>query len=143
MPLTSAHLLKAHALRHTEARERILDIFLKQARALSHTDLEADMGTGADRVTVYRTLKTFTEKGLLHTIPDGQDNIRYALCFSGCNPGAHRHNHIHFKCVSCSNTRCLEKVTIPDVNLPDGYIFLDANYIIQGICSTCGAEKVA
>ncbi|MES2387932.1 MAG: transcriptional repressor [Bacteroidota bacterium] len=141
MHTESRHILKNHDLRLTEARERILDLFLHEERALSHADIEAGLGADADRVTVYRTLRTFADKGILHTIPDEQDNIRYALCHHGsCGPENHRHNHIHFKCGQCGQTQCLEGLVIPSVVLPAGFIFLEANYIIQGICDRCAAN---
>ena len=34
----------------------------------------------ADRITIYRTLKTFEEKGIVHGIEEGTTEVKYALC---------------------------------------------------------------
>ncbi len=37
--------------------------------ALAHADIEKKTGESFDRVTVYRTLQSFVEKGIVHLIP--------------------------------------------------------------------------
>ena len=54
----------------TAMRLVVFDFLLKQSAALSLTDLELGMGK-TDRVTVYRTIRTFEEHGLVHRIDDG------------------------------------------------------------------------
>ena len=39
----------------------------------------------ADRTTLYRTIKTFEEKDIVHQIDDGTGITKYALCEKGCN----------------------------------------------------------
>ena len=39
----------------------------------------------ADRTTLYRTIKTFEEKVIVHQIDDGTGITKYALCEQGCN----------------------------------------------------------
>jgi Fe2+ or Zn2+ uptake regulation protein len=58
--------LKTHQLRNTTCREEVIGLFHRKAIALSHSDLESNLGNLFDRVTLYRTLKTFVEKGILH-----------------------------------------------------------------------------
>ncbi|MBA9079148.1 MULTISPECIES: hypothetical protein [Rufibacter] len=38
----------------------------------------------ADCVTLYRTLKTFEEKGLMQQVIDGAEPTKYALCQEDC-----------------------------------------------------------
>ena len=58
--------LKEHRLRNTQCRTDILAIFYEHDFALSHADIEDRVSEHYDRVTVYRTLKTFVDKGLIH-----------------------------------------------------------------------------
>lgn len=134
--------LKEYELRHTGCREDILDVFYKNQYALSHSDLEDTLNDRFDRVTIYRTLKTFLDKGIVHKVLDDIGGTKYALCkHSECSHEEHHHDHVHFKCMQCGLTNCLEDVHIPAINLPQGYKRMEINMLVQGICPNCkGAE---
>ena len=92
--------LRLHELRHTGCREDILDILHNRDSALSHGDLENGLKDLYDRVTIYRTLKTFVDKGIIHKVLD-EEGLRYALCKEVCHDHDHHHDHVHFKCQLC------------------------------------------
>ncbi|MDX2286214.1 MAG: transcriptional repressor [Bacteroidia bacterium] len=129
-------LLRKHDLRVTKGRTDILGIFLRQGIALSERELEDLLGDSCDRVTIYRTLTTFLEHGLLHRVPDDAGAAKYALC-AGCAHQVHRHDHIHFKCTRCGQTTCVEEVRIPTPALPPGFILTEVSMLMQGICPAC------
>lgn len=129
-------LLKDFKLRTTPSREEILYLFVKKDYALSHSDIESEIPEDLDRVTVYRTLKTFLDKGLIHKVLDDAGSLKYALCNDACTKAGHKHEHVHFKCINCGLTSCLN-VEIPTVKLPKGYKPREVNLLIQGICSNC------
>ncbi|TDB64037.1 Fur family transcriptional regulator [Arundinibacter roseus] len=128
--------LKDHSLRNTLCREDILETFLSREVALSHGDLEHSLGEKFDRVTIYRTLKTFLEKGIIHKVLD-EEGMRYALCKERCTEHNHHHDHVHFKCSECGQTNCLESLHIPSIQLPAGYHAQEMNLLIQGLCAAC------
>lgn len=132
----SNRLLKTFRLRSTPTRQEILHLFLKKDYALSHSDIESEVADEIDRVTVYRTLKTFTDRGLIHKVLDDGGGLKYALCTEACSATRHRHDHVHFKCTNCGQTNCLD-VDIPGVDLPGGYIAKEVNLLIQGTCPNC------
>lgn len=131
--------LKANNLRLTDAREAVLSVFSKDAVALAHADIETKLSANYDRVTIYRTLKTFVEKGLIHKVLDDIGGMKYALCREKCNTEDHHHHHdhVHFKCSNCLQTTCLDEVTIPQIILPQGYRKSEMNLLVQGICKNC------
>lgn len=129
-------LLRNNQLSITGTRKKILELFLTSTGALAHADIEKKTG-GIDRVTVYRTLQSFLEKGIIHTIPTSDNSIRYALCKENCTEGHHHDNHVHFVCTICGNTICLEEVTIPDVKLPAGFKPNDSQMVVNGTCKNC------
>lgn len=135
--MQSDQLIKKAGLSLTEARKLILDIFISSPAALSHHDIENLMPEGFDRVTVYRTLQTFVQKGIVHHVPTTDNTILYALCKEECQTGHHHDNHVHFICTSCQTTNCLEEVTVPLVRLPKGFELKKAAMVIEGICDTC------
>jgi len=134
--------LKRNQLSVTESRSKILELFLHQNGALAHADIEKKSGSNFDRVTVYRTLQTFVEKGIIHTIPTSDNSILYALCKDECSQGHHHDHHIHFVCDRCNNTLCLEEIEVPEVKLPHGYISTGTEVLVHGVCKTCRELKV-
>jgi Fur family transcriptional regulator, ferric uptake regulator len=133
-----AEILQDFDLRKTTSRSAILSLFIKRPFALSYTDIEQEVAKGFDRVTVYRTLKTFVDKGVVHKVLDDGGSLKYALCTDLCTHANHHHEHVHFKCTVCGQTSCLDHTTIPQVTLPHGYEAKELNLLIQGICQNCG-----
>jgi Fur family transcriptional regulator, ferric uptake regulator len=132
-------ILRRKHLSVTDSRKKILSLFLSTKDALAHGDIEKKAGEKFDRVTVYRTLQTFVEKGIIHTIPTADNSIRYALC-KECEEGHHHDEHVHFVCSNCGRTICLDDVVSPKTDLPDGYIAQDVQVVINGICTDCNHD---
>ena len=130
-------ILRRNRLSVTESRKKILNLFLNNSTALAHADIEHKAGEKFDRVTVYRTLQTFVEKGIVHTIPTPDNSIKYALCKQDCFEGIHHDNHFHFVCSKCGITECLEDFIMPAVRLPKDYTAGNVEIVINGVCSNC------
>ncbi|MCU0355232.1 MAG: transcriptional repressor [Cytophagales bacterium] len=139
--VASGKILKDHNLRQTACREEVLAFFLEKETALSHADLEMHLTPAYDRVTLYRTLKTFLDAGLVHKVLDDEGGAKYALCRSHHTDHQHADNHVHFKCLRCGTTSCLEQTSIPVVSLPEGYFGTDFHLLVQGICRACAAQN--
>lgn len=129
--------LKNHDLRKTPCQMAILESFLDAQTALSHQNIEQLVGDEFDRVTIYRTLTSFEEKGILHKVPDMTGQAKYALCESNCNQHQHKINHVHFKCQKCENVYCLSQIQLPDLNMPEGYKVKEAEFLLSGTCDKC------
>ena len=114
----------------------VLDLLQKKDAATSLTDLERDLYP-ADRTTIYRTLKIFEEKGLIHIIEDGTGTPKYALCLNECEADDHHDLHVHFYCANCKETFCLPDTEIPHLNLPYGFFAAEMNLVVKGVCNKC------
>lgn len=130
-------ILKDFDLRKTKSREDILELFIDNEFALSQSDIESHLSHSLDRVTVYRTIKTFLEKGLIHKILSDEGSPKYALCPEECVNTDHHHEHVHFKCEQCGQTTCIDNVDVPKVTLPSGYHYKESNLLVSGICPEC------
>jgi len=128
--------LQQKGIRPTAMRLLVLDYLLQQSAAVSLSDLETYFYR-ADRITLYRSLKTFEEKGLVHHIDDGSGAVKYALCPEECSPQEHHDLHVHFFCNQCRETFCLPKSRIPDIQLPDNFKKEEVNLMVKGTCGTC------
>ena len=129
-------ILHRRQLSSTESRRKILTLFLNSDDALTHGDIEKEVGEKYDRVTIYRTLQTFEEKGIIHSIPTADNSILYALC-KECEEGHHHDDHVHFICTNCEKTICLDAVVSPKIDLPAGYVSDNVQVVIHGICKEC------
>jgi Fur family transcriptional regulator, ferric uptake regulator len=130
-------ILKSNQLSITDSRKKILSMFLNSDGALAHADIEKNAGEKFDRVTIYRTLQVFVDKGIIHTIPTPDNSIKYALCKDDCAEGHHHDHHVHFQCKQCGVTYCLDDVTTPDIKLPKGYAAEQIEVVISGVCKNC------
>ena len=134
---TPEEILKKNHIRGTVCRQEILAEFQRFDFALSQPDLEKAVGREFDRVTIYRTLSLFLEKGVIHSVLDDTGATKYALCPETCSDEAHHHQHVHFKCTLCHKTICFDDLNIPAIQLPLGYKLVEANVLLTGICKDC------
>lgn len=130
------NILKRKKVNVTAVRELVLNVFLQKKYALSLTDVEAEL-PWSDKVTLFRTLKTFEKKGVVHHINDGSLAIKYALCVDDCEDAKHFDVHPHFHCTKCEKTICLEKQEINIENIPNDIIVNDYSLILNGLCADC------
>jgi len=127
--------LKSKNIRPTAMRQLVLQVLIDQNTAISLPELEQKFEK-ADKATLYRTLKTFEEKRLIHHIEDGTGAVKYALCHEKCNCQP-EDLHVHFLCTKCNQTYCLDEIQIPDIKLPSGFLLESVNLVVKGICSNC------
>lgn len=112
-----------------------LDFLLGQSAAVSLSEIE-DHFFKSDRITLYRTLKTFEQKGLIHSISEN-NTTRYSLCHDACNEESHQDNHLHFYCTQCKKTVCLEQVDLSMIQLPATFRLQQLRFFARGICDQC------
>ncbi|HEX8349604.1 MAG TPA: hypothetical protein VF598_06570, partial [Hymenobacter sp.] len=70
-----AQTLTRHGLRQTPVRLGVLRALQAALYALSGHEIEQLLGPGIDRITLYRTLRSFEEKGLIHRVMDASDIV--------------------------------------------------------------------
>jgi len=132
------HFLTDHQLKKTPIRQEVLGLYLSKPYALSQHDIEVALAKkGYDRITLYRTLKTFEECGLIHKVYNTAGVAKYAVCGETCSHAGHTDEHAHFNCMKCENTYCLPSVTAPQVSVPKGFKSMHFTYNIDGVCETC------
>lgn len=133
---TEKKLLEKHTA-PTSMRILVYDFLSGQSVALSLTEIE-DHFYKADRVTIYRTLKTFEEKGIVHGIQEN-NTTKYILCHDGCDEQTHKDWHLHFYCKICKQTTCKEDFTVPEKQA-HAYRIDEIRLFAKGICEHCLEE---
>lgn len=134
-------LLKSHGLRVTQARIALLDLLMDQHGPVSHQQIEAmleESSSPIDRVTIYRTLHSLTECGILHKITGIDRSFTYAYVQEGNEGEHHGGDHAHFVCERCSHTFCLLEVDVPaTIGTPSGFELKHTEVKLFGYCPDC------
>lgn len=133
--------LKKHQIRPTAIRETILKLLSDKNHALSHSDIEDSLNNESDRVTIYRTLNTFVESGLIHKILDQNGVTKFALCHESCSPTHHVDEHFHFQCRHCHRVYCIENMHLPEIKFPHNFVVSELHLKAEGFCPDCQNER--
>lgn len=123
----------------TSMRILVYDFLEHQKTAMSLSQIENHFDQ-ADRTTLYRTMKTFEEKGIAHSIQEN-NLTKYILCNDGCNEETHRDWHLHFYCKICKQTTCEEEFMIPQ-NKNLGFRIDEIKLFGKGICKNCLTDSL-
>ena len=130
-------ILEKHELRKTPFRLKVLELFLdSRSNALTNHDLEKNL-KDFDRITLYRTLRTFEKSGIVHQAIDGSNESKFALCHNDCTEHHHEDNHAHFLCQSCNKTYCIDNVVNQKFELPEHFSLSQVHVALSGTCAEC------
>ena len=128
-------ILKTKNLRATELRVALLEIISNLGRAVSHQEIQNSL-IKFDRITLYRTLNTFIERGILHKIILEDNKNFYALCNLEFTTDKHQHQHIHFQCNQCKEVSCLESKEPIELGISN-HLVDEIEITATGICQDC------
>lgn len=118
----------------TNMRVLVYDYLSAQTTALSLSEIE-NYFENADRTTLYRTLKTFEEKGIVHSIQENT-TTKYKLCHDDCDEHTHKDWHLHFYCKICKQTTCKEDIIFPETSA-SSFRIDEVRLFAKGICENC------
>jgi Fur family ferric uptake transcriptional regulator len=127
--------LESKNVKPTAMRTLVYKALVDSGKALSLADLEQRFEK-VERSTIFRTLKSFEDNFIVHAVDDGTGSVKYAVCDEDCTCNLHD-LHVHFFCKRCGRTHCMKELTIPNIKLPDGYTYENAQFIITGVCPRC------
>lgn len=132
--MNAKHLLDNHGLNKTEGRIEILNIFLNSNVGLSEKDIRNRLSNKIDRATIYRTLKSLKEAGIIHPVSAEGSATKFVL-------KKEPKEHLHFKCTICDEITCLADIKISGYKLPHGYKKTESNFLIIGTCNECNKQQ--
>ncbi len=118
-----------------------LEIFREVASSTAHPDAEAVHKAVRERLptvsldTVYRTLWTLTDVGVLTTLGPRRERARF---------DANLAPHHHFVCVRCGLAEDFESAALDGLAVPPGVErfgrVLDTHVEVRGVCLACAAK---
>lgn len=122
-------------IKPTANRILVLKELMKSTHPVNLADLEATLAP-MDKASIFRVLKLFSEKDIIHVIEDGSRSMKYELC-GGKTSHSPSDQHAHFYCENCGTVYCLDDVALPEINLPDSFRIKSINFMIKGLCPRC------
>jgi Fur family transcriptional regulator, ferric uptake regulator len=137
--------LRRAGLRRTPVRVGVIEVLTRSGRPMSVPQILGRM-KGVDSVTVYRTLNTFSRKGLVHRVRGEDRSWLYAASDENGSEDVHRHPH--FVCEACGRVECLESSEIPrgfiqSLGVAEGYTVAYPEVVLHGTCPKCSAGDAA
>jgi len=128
--------IKNAGLKTTKAREGLLHLFKYQARPLDVSEsirLLKKRGIKADQATVYRSLSTFSDKGIVRQVNFNDGVVRYEI--------ADKPEHHHAVCVKCNSIEdimdCSVEKIEKQISEKKGFSVLNHSLEFFGICKNC------
>lgn len=119
-----------------------LEIFREIAASVDHPDAESVFRAVQERMptvsrdTVYRTLWTLNDLGLITTLGPRRDSVRF---------DANLEPHHHYVCVLCGLARDFESVELDTLRIPNTvkkFGSIVATHVeVRGICDRCSKEE--
>ncbi|MBN2019501.1 MAG: transcriptional repressor [Sedimentisphaerales bacterium] len=132
-------LLSSARLKRTGQRKAILEVLLKANSPLTADEIvHATGNTGPNRVTIYRTLESMAEAGILHkAFIEGRSR-----CYEPADKCSENQCHPHFVCTGCGQTHCLTDATVPmATSMPAGFIIKRQQVRLEGLCPECNMTE--
>lgn len=135
------NILRRFDLKVTPVRLQVLNVLVHSDVALSHSDITDRIGDESiDKVTLYRTLNTFNEKGLIHKVATEDRNWLYAIMLETNQIPVSEHDHVHFICDSCEKIFCFPMSPQAPSGLAvlkDGFKVTEQEVRLHGTCPSC------
>jgi Fur family transcriptional regulator, ferric uptake regulator len=129
------NLLGSVKLKRTGPRITILNILLNAKKPQTAEEIMAAMSTNsANKVTVYRTLESMAEAGLVHKA----FIHKRAEYFELADHCSEKQCHPHFTCTICGKTHCLTEMSLPMAKTPyKGFVIKRQQVCFEGLCPVC------
>jgi Fur family ferric uptake transcriptional regulator len=127
--------LKSVKLNRTNCRLAILKVLTNARRPLPQDQIAKRLGRKSfDKVTIYRTLESFTNAGLAHKAFLLKRAWHYELA-DNCTESQ---CHPHFTCSSCGQTFCMTDLSLPMARSPyRGFKIKHQQVRLEGLCPEC------
>ena len=128
-------LLQKRSLKATSNRLNLLTKMANFGSAMSYSAIQKQLQP-IDRVTLYRTIETLKEKGIIHKAFQENNEIYYAICGNSCAEDHHHHEHVHFRCTKCNTISCEDLNNSLEISIPNHQIF-KVSINVEGVCGVC------
>ena len=135
MRIDFKNILKINGFKSTPSRISILELFSSDCKPVNAEDIFRKVNKITDQVTVYRTLNSFEEKGILRRV-----DLRKGSAYYELNT---KHHHHHIVCKKCGLIEIFDGCEIDKISkkiLSKSLKFkniTEHSFELFGLCKTC------
>ena len=127
-------LLSEAGLRKTRPRIDVLSVLVRSTKPQTQEQIAGKLEDGPDKVTIYRTLETFLEAGIIHRAYLQERSWHYELG----NKCTERQCHPHFTCNNCGKISCMPELKFPLAKeIHKGFHITHQQVRLEGLCPEC------
>lgn len=140
MTHTSSVILHEKGLKTTPARLHVLSLLSKSPRPLTLEEIAQQSTSACDLATIYRTITTLLQNGIIKKIFTGKNVLSYELS---------THHHHHIVCTHCDAIEHVDACAIEALSqkiLASSSSFshiTDHTFELFGICNTCANKNTS
>jgi Fur family ferric uptake transcriptional regulator len=130
--------LKEHQVHLTQNRIAVFKLLTESKTALSVCTIMKQSESLLDRISVYRALKYFSQKGIVEIVPNNKGNASYILASINKNIVKRKNNKsAYFVCSSCQQTEIILEPIVVNLNSLTKHRIRNYKLIIEGLCTGC------
>jgi Fur family ferric uptake transcriptional regulator len=130
--------LKEHHVHLTQNRIAVFKLLTEKKTALSVSVIMKQSDILLDRISVYRALKHFLQKGLVEIVPNNEGNSKYILASSKKEIVKSRDNRCaYFTCTDCQHTEIIIEPIVVNFDSFTNHQISNYKLIIEGLCTGC------
>lgn len=130
--------LKSLGIHITRCRIAVFKMFYHHNEALPTSYINKYFSGSIDRISVYRALKTFIQKGILLRIPNTEGEIRYMLSHNKKDGSAIGKTQLaYLVCTSCEKMKLLDESVFQQFTLPENLCVKHCHVLLEGVCTKC------
>lgn len=130
--------LREYHVRLTQNRITVFKLITESKTALSVSVIMKQSEILLDRISVYRTLKYFLQKGIVEVVPNNKGNARYILASANKKTVKNSFSKCaYFICSSCQHTELILAPVNIKLALLTKHQVSKYSLIIEGLCSSC------
>lgn len=130
--------LKKHHVHLTQNRIAVFKLLTESKTALSVAVIMKKSKILLDRISVYRALKYFLQKGIVEIVPNNRGNASYILASDERGIETKSDNKCaYFVCSSCQHTEIISEPLQIKLNSLTQHQVSKYSLIIEGLCTSC------
>lgn len=130
--------LREYQVHLTQNRIAVFKLLTESKTALSVCTIMKQSESLLDRISVYRALKYFSQKGIVEIVPNNKGNASYILASINKKIVKRKNNKsAYFVCSSCQQTEIILEPIVVNLDLLTNRRIRNYKLIIEGLCISC------